>query len=74
MVTASDDLSVRLWDVQWATLVRGEDLVRRICSEKLVGSQEFTPQDAFNPILSNLTGTNPCQRVGTLVSWLRRTH
>lgn len=38
----SPDGTARIWDVTWATLVRGDALLERVCTEKLVGSaQEF---------------------------------
>jgi WD40 repeat protein len=51
-----------LWDVSWGMTIRGEELVRRVCNEKLVGAQTFTKHDATDPILTGLAGTNPCER------------
>ena len=43
VVTASSDKTARIWDVTWATLVRGDALRDRVCAEKLVGAaQQFT--------------------------------
>jgi hypothetical protein len=42
--------------------VRRDELVRRVCAEKLVGAQPFTAQDESDPILADLAGTNPCER------------
>ena len=44
--------------------VRGEELVRRACAEKLVGAETFTTEDESDPILTGLAGTNPCERRG----------
>jgi hypothetical protein len=65
-VTASWDNTARLWDVHWATLMRGRDLRDRICREKLKGAEAFSVADAADPILSGLEGTRPCDRVGPL--------
>jgi len=60
VVTASDDFSapvwhVRTWDVTWATLVRGDTLRERICTEKLIGAaQEFTDDEMDDPILRGI--------------------
>ena len=67
MVTASDDTTARLWDVTWATLVRGETLRERVCAEKLVGAaQEFGSIELEDPILRGVTQTNSCLRRGPL--------
>jgi hypothetical protein len=42
--------------------VRGEELVGRVCAEKLVGAQTFTILDEMDPILTGLAWTNPCER------------
>ena len=42
VLTAPLDRTVRIWDVTWATLVRGDALRERVCAEKMVGpAQEF---------------------------------
>jgi hypothetical protein len=72
VVTASDDSTARIWDVTWATLVRGDDLRERVCVEKLVGSaQEFTDAELEDPILRGIdkddsVARNPCLRRGPL--------
>ncbi len=66
IVTASFDGTVRVWDVSWGMTVRGEELVRRVCNEKLVGAETFTPENELDPILIGLAGTNPCERHGPL--------
>jgi hypothetical protein len=66
VVTASDDGTAAVWDVSWGMTLRREELVRRVCAEKLVGNKTFTAEDASDPILSALAGTNPCERRGPL--------
>jgi hypothetical protein len=64
VITGSDDGTARVWDTKWLVNVRPHDLVRR-CAEKLLGDTKlFTSQDALDPILSGLAGTNPCERRG----------
>jgi hypothetical protein len=66
IVTASGD-KARVWDAQWLVKIRGAALVQRACREKFVpGAEVFTPEDAADPILSGLAGTNPCERRGPL--------
>ena len=69
---ASYDSTVRIWDVTWATLVRGDALRERVCAEKLVGpAQEFTDVELEDPILRGIdkddfVERNPCLRRGPL--------
>ena len=59
VVTASEDGTARVWDVTWATLVRGDELRERVCSEKLVGeAQRFRSGE--------IAAGNPCLRRGPL--------
>src|SRR5262249_57513174 len=37
-----------------------------MCAEKLIGGKTYTTEDASDPILSALAGTNPCARRGPL--------
>jgi hypothetical protein len=68
----SDDSTARIWDVTWATLVRGDALRERVCAEKLVGAaQEFTDADLEDRILWGIDkddpiARNPCLRRGPL--------
>jgi hypothetical protein len=73
LVTASSDHTARIWDVTWATLVRGDTLRERVCAEKLIGAaQEFTDSEMEDdPILraidrSDPVARNPCLRRGPL--------
>jgi hypothetical protein len=67
IVTASSDKTAQAWDAEWLVNLRGPELVRRACADKLVsGTKLFTPEDTTDPILSTLTGTNPCERRGPL--------
>jgi hypothetical protein len=72
VVTASSDNTVRVWDVSWATLARGDELRRRVCAEKLVdAAQEFSGAELQDPIMrridwSDPIARNPCLRRGPL--------
>jgi WD40 domain-containing protein len=72
VVTASNDRTARIWDVTWATLVRGDALRERVCAEKLIGAaQEFTDDEMEDPILRGIDkddpiARNPCLRRGRL--------
>jgi hypothetical protein len=73
MVTASEDKTARIWDVNWAALVRGDTLRERVCAEKLIGAaQEFTDGEIEDdPILRGIdkddaVARNPCLRRGPL--------
>ena len=72
VVTASGDNTARIWDVTWATLVRGDALRERVCAEKLIGAaQEFTDAEMEDPILRGIdkddpVARNPCLRRGPL--------
>jgi hypothetical protein len=72
VVTASWDQTARIWDVTWATLVRGDALRERVCAEKLIGAaQEFSARELADPILRGIdkngpTARNPCLRRGPL--------
>ena len=55
-----------MWDVSWGMTARRDELIRRVCAEKLVGGKMFTTEDASDPILSALAGANPCERRGPL--------
>ena len=48
-------------------IIYGEELVCRVCAERLVGdTKHFTTEDENDPILNGLAGTNMCERVGPL--------
>jgi WD40 repeat protein len=79
VVTASLDGTARIWDVTWATLMRGDALRERVCAEKLIGAaQEFTDGEMEDPILRGIdkddpVARNPCLRRGplSLDYWIR---
>src|SRR5262249_50519485 len=73
VVTASRDNTARIWDVTWATLIRGDALRERVCAEKLIGAaQEFSDGEIEDdPILRGIdkddpVARNPCLRRGPL--------
>jgi WD40 repeat protein len=66
VVTASSDGTVRVWDVSLGMTVRREELVRRVCTEKLMAGRAFTTDDAADPILAAVAGKDPCERLGQL--------
>ena len=72
MVTASGDKTARIWDVTWATRVRGDELRDRVCAERLIGAaHEFTDDELEDPILRGIDkndpiARNPCLRRGPL--------
>jgi hypothetical protein len=72
VATAHEDGTAHILDVSWATAVRGENLRRRVCAERLVGAaQEFTDIEIEDPILRGIdkddpVARNPCLRRGPL--------
>jgi WD40 repeat protein len=73
VLTAWTDNTIRIWDVSWATLERGDALRERVCHEKLTGAaQEFTNSELQDdPILRGIdkndpVARNPCLRRGPL--------
>jgi WD40 repeat protein len=44
VVTASDDGPAAVWDVSWGMTLCREELVRRVCAEKLVGNKRSRPK------------------------------
>lgn len=66
VVTASEDNTARIWDVTWATKVRGAALRDRVCAEKLKGAEAFTAAEAEAHILIGQAGKSPCDRRGPL--------
>jgi WD40 repeat protein len=65
LIVALDDGSIEAFDVRWIK-ERRENLVRRVCKEKLVDVMKFTPDDNLNPVLSGFGENNPCERTGPL--------
>jgi hypothetical protein len=72
VVTVSVYSTARIWDVTWATLVRGDTLRERVATEKLVGAaQEFADAELEDPILRGIdkddpVARNPCLQRGPL--------
>ena len=73
VMTASSDNTAHLWDVTWATFVRGDALRERVRAEKLIGAaQEFADREIEDdPILRGIDkddpiARNPCLRRGPL--------
>jgi WD40 repeat protein len=72
VVTASEDKTARIWEVTGTTLVRGDALRERVCTEKLIGAaQEFSSDELEDPILRGIDkddpiARNPCLRRGPL--------
>ncbi len=63
ILMAAADGTARVRDATWLVNVRGDDLIRRICDERLVGaSKRFTDEDAVDPIFSGLVGDDTCDR------------
>jgi WD40 repeat protein len=65
LIVGLDDGGVEAFDVRWVK-ERRENLVRRVCKEKLTDIKKFTPDDNLNPVLSGFGKTNPCERTGPL--------
>jgi WD40 repeat protein len=70
LITAGEDHVARIWDTLWMT-VYGSRLRERVCSEKLVGDQQFTDDELADPIFRNIDPSdaiarNPCLRRGPL--------
>ncbi len=72
LVTYGDAGPTKIWDVSWLSNVGG-DLRERVCTEKLIGAQEFD-SELSEPVLQGIEregpiGRNPCRRRGP-VSWV----
>jgi WD40 repeat protein len=70
LLTAGEDKVARVWDTSWLT-VYGSRLRDRVCSEKLVGADEFTEEELGDPIFggydpSDSVARNPCLHIGPL--------
>jgi hypothetical protein len=55
------DNIARIWDTSWL-LVTGTELRRRVCAEKLIGSEEFTPTERDDPIVGAFVSDDPVER------------
>jgi hypothetical protein len=63
VATASDDGTARICGMTRATLVRGDTLRERVCTEKLVrAAQEFTDAELEDPILRGIDKDDPIAR------------
>lgn len=56
--------AIHAWHLKWSQL-KGQDLRDAICGEKLLGETRFTPEDIQDPALADLSGTDPCDAIGT---------
>ncbi|UVK55357.1 TIR domain-containing protein [Mesorhizobium sp. AR02] len=63
LLTASDDGSVRVWNVD-ATRFHGQELLENVCRGKLIGAQAFRMQELKMPVLTGFNNANVCQRNG----------
>ena len=66
LIVALDHGGIEVFNVRWVTK-RGENLVGRVCKEKLTDVMEFTSDDGLDPILSGFRGNKPCSRTGPLI-------
>jgi WD40 repeat protein len=67
IVSGSEDNTARVWDARWLVNLRRDELIARVCAEKLLGDRQvFTGDDEFDPVLQGLAGANPCDRSGLL--------
>lgn len=69
VLTASNDGTARIWSLSWANSLRGGDLVKRACAEKLVGTGQLTVVELEQPLLFGLPRNHaedrtPCLRRG----------
>ncbi|MBK8278480.1 MAG: hypothetical protein IPK92_22370 [Nitrospira sp.] len=61
VVTSSEDNSARVWDAHWLTQYHGQELIQRVCQEKLIGASHITARDIeISPILSGRKGEDVC--------------
>jgi hypothetical protein len=61
VLTASSDLTARVWDVHWLTQYHGPELIEAVCREKLRGVERITSQDVeVAPILRGRQNENVC--------------
>ena len=55
IVTGSEDKTARVWDARWLVNLRRDELIARVCAERLPdGRQVFTGDDEFDPVPTGL--------------------
>lgn len=69
LVTASSDRSARVWNVGWVTLVKRDDLPRRVCAEKLSSAAEFSVFETADPLLAGFAGIDTCSPARSFLAW-----
>ena len=72
LITASEDQTVRVWDVSLVTGWSGPELLEKVCQDKLIGAQIFLAEELRQPVLAGTRDVNPCERNGplTLQYWI----
>lgn len=66
IIVALYDGNLEVFEASW-TMERGQTLARRVCEEKLMNAERFTPDDGLDQSLLQFVGTNPCDRTGLLL-------
>jgi WD40 repeat protein len=66
IIVALYDGNLEVFDASW-TMEEGRTLARRVCDEKLMNAERFTPDDGLDQSLLRFVGTNPCHRTGLLL-------
>jgi hypothetical protein len=67
VVTASDDNTARLWQLDPLVLMPADQRQDYVCRERLIGAQSFTDEEMQDPILRGREDLrNPCDLVGPL--------
>ena len=61
VLTISADETARVWDIHWLTQYHGQELIERVCREKLIGASHITKRDIeISPILTGREGEDVC--------------
>ena len=67
VVTASNDKTARVWQLDPIVLMPADQRQGHVCRERLIGAQSFTDEEMQDPILRGRDDLrNPCDRVGPL--------